>query len=278
MKSMKRSKIVGALLLVLGMVLVLSGCGRHKPDAEQVNAEIAERLDLSEEQATRVQPVTADLYGERGTLLKLRREVYDEVLAQLKSETANTQVLESVLKASWSEVGAHIPKVTNAFVKYHAVMDSEKRAKFAEKMEKRRKKMKEGRHRFWSFSDEGPTAEDINGKMADHLDLTPEQEKRMLPVTEKLFSERDAIKHARLKIYDEVLAQLKNDTTDTTQLESVLHTTWTTVNQRIPMAAKAIASVHAILTAEQRAELSEKLERRQQRRKNRRQHRWHDWH
>ena len=75
-----------------------------------------------------------------------------------------------------------------------------------------------------------------------------------------------------------MLAQLRNDTVDTDQLESVLHSTWTTIDVRIPRVSDAFASVHAILTPEQRAELSEKLERRQKRRKNRRHHRWHDWH
>ena len=44
----------------------------------------------------------------------------------------------------------------------------------------------QGRRGFWRFSDEEPTAEEINGNIADRLDLTPDQETEMLPLTEKL--------------------------------------------------------------------------------------------
>ena len=276
MESFQLWKLSGALLL--GMGVFLFGCRNGDPEAEQVNAVIAERLDLNEEKAARVQPVTAELWGEREMLRKLRADLYDQLLAQLKSKSADSGEMEKTLKTIWLQVENLIPKAASAFSEYHAVMAPEKRAEMVEKIEKRREWIQQGRRRFWSFSDEGPTAEDINGKMAERLNLTLEQETQMLPVTEKLFDERDAIKQARLKVYDEVLAQLKNDTVDTAQLESVLHSTWTTMDVRIPMVSDAFASVHAVLTPEQRAELSEKLERRQKRRKNRRHHRWHDWH
>ena len=57
---------------------------------------------------------------------------------------------------------------------------------FPEKLENRRERITQGRRGFWRFSDEEPTAEEINGKIADRLDLTPEQETEMLPLTEKL--------------------------------------------------------------------------------------------
>ena len=243
-----------------------------------MNDVIAERLDLNEEQAARVQTVTVELWGEREMLRKLRADLYDQLLAQLKSELDDSGEMEKALKTSWQHVENLIPKAASAFSEYHAVMVLEKCEEMVEKIEKRRERIKQGRRRFWSFSDEGPIAEEINRRMADRHNLALEQETQMLPVTEKLFDERDAIKQARLKIYDEVLIQLRNDTVDTDQLELVLHSTWTTMDVRIPMVSDAFASVHAILTPEQRAELSEKLEHRQQRRKNRRHHRWHDWH
>ena len=43
----------------IGLVILLTGCAKDDPSSEEVNAVIAERFDLTEEQAARVQPVTA---------------------------------------------------------------------------------------------------------------------------------------------------------------------------------------------------------------------------
>ena len=81
----------------------------------------------------------------------------------------------------------------------------------------------------------------------------------------------------RLSIIDEVIVQLNNESTDTNRLESNLRSGWDVIHQRIPLAAETIASVHAILTVEQRAEIVEKMERHKDRREKRRQRRWHHW-
>ena len=99
----------------------------------------------------------------------------------------------------------------------------------------------------------------------------------MLPLTEKLLIEHEEIQQVRLSIFDEVIVQLNNESADTTRLESNLHSGWDAIHQRIPLAVETIASVHAILTEEQRAEIVEKMERRKDRREKRRQRRWHHW-
>ena len=182
-----------------------------------------------------------------------------------------------MLYSNWNQMKPMIPKAVNALSEYHAVLSEEKRNEFSEILENRRERGTQGRRGFWRFSDEEPTAEEINGKIADRLDLTPEQETEMLPLTEKLFIEREEIQQVRLSIIDEVIVQLNNESTDTTRLESNLRSGWEAIHQRIPLAAETIASVHAILTEEQRAEIVEKMERRKDRREKRRQRRWHHW-
>ncbi len=49
----------------IGLGVFLTGCAKDDPLSEEVNAVIAERLDLIEEQAVRVQPVTAEIWDER---------------------------------------------------------------------------------------------------------------------------------------------------------------------------------------------------------------------
>ena len=51
--------------MFIGFGILLTGCAKDDPLSEEVNAVIAERLDLIEEQAVRVQPVTAEIWDER---------------------------------------------------------------------------------------------------------------------------------------------------------------------------------------------------------------------
>ena len=263
--------------LFIGFGILLTGCAKNDPSSEQVNTVIAERLDLTEEQAARVQPVTAEIWAERETFRTLRTSLYDQILVQLKNESVDQEELQSMLYSSWNQMEPMIPKAVNAFSEYHAVLSEEKRNELSEKLENRRERITQGRRGFWRFSDEEPTAEEINGNIADRLDLTPEQETEMLPLTEKLLIEREEIQQVRLSIFDEVIVQLNNESADTTRLESNLRSGWDAINQRIPLTAETIASVHAILTEEQRAAIVEKMERRKDRREKRRQRRWHHW-
>ena len=263
--------------MFIGFGILLTGCAKDDPSSEEVNAVIAERLDLTEEQAARVQPVTTQIWAERETFRKLHIDLYDQILVQLKNESVDQEELQNMLYSSWNQMEPMIPKAVNAFSEYHAVLSEEKRNELSEKLENRRERITQGRRGFWRFSDEEPTAEEINGKIADRLDLTPEQETEMLPLTEKLLIEREEIQQVRLSIFDEVILQLNNESADTTRLESNLRSGWDAIHQRIPLAAETIASVHAILTEEQRAEIVEKMERRKDRREKRRQRRWHHW-
>ncbi len=240
-----------------------------------MNAVIAERLDLTEEQAPRLQPVTAEIWAEREIFRTFHTILYDQILVQLKNESVDQEELQNMLYSSWNQMEHMIPKAVNAFSEYHAVLSEEKRNELSEKLENRRERITQGRRDFWRFSDEEPTAEEINGKIADRLDLTPEQETEMLPLTEKLLIERKVIQQVRLSIFDEVIVH--NESADTTRLESNLRSGWDAIHQRIPLAAENIASVHSILTEEQRAEIVKKMERRKERREKRRQRRWHHW-
>ena len=263
--------------MFIGFGILLTGCAKEDPSSEEVNAVIAERLDLTEDQAARVQPLTAEIWAERETLRTLRINLNDQILDQLKNESVDQEELQNMLYSSWNQMEPMIPKAVNAFSEYHAVLSEEKRNELSGKLENRRERITQGRRGFWRFSDEEPTAEEINGNIADRLDLTPEQETEMLPLTEKLLIEREEIQQVRLSIIDEVIVQLNNESADTTRLESNLRSGWEAIHQRIPLAVETIALVHAILTEEQRAEIVEKMERRKDRREKRRQRRWHHW-
>ena len=54
--------------MFIGFGILLTGCAKNDPSSEEENTVIAERLDLTQEQAARVQPVTAQIWDERETL------------------------------------------------------------------------------------------------------------------------------------------------------------------------------------------------------------------
>ena len=78
--------------------------------------------------------MTAGLYGERKDLRNLRDDVQDEILVQLKSDTADVPKLESVLRSGCFVINERIPIVVQAFAEAHAVLISEQRAEIVEKI------------------------------------------------------------------------------------------------------------------------------------------------
>ena len=80
-----------------------------------MNAVIAERLNLTEEQAARVQPVTAQIWAERETFRTLHIDLYDQILVQLKNESVDQEELQNMFYSSWNQMEPMIPKAVNAF-------------------------------------------------------------------------------------------------------------------------------------------------------------------
>ena len=95
--------------MFIGFGIHLTGCAKDDPSSVEVNAVIAERLDLSEEQAARVQPVTAEIWAEHETLKILRVILYDQILVQLKNESVDQEELQNMLYLSWDQMEPMIP-------------------------------------------------------------------------------------------------------------------------------------------------------------------------
>ena len=88
--------------MFIGFGILLTGCAKGSPSSEEVNAVIAERLDLTDEQATRVQPLTAEIWAKREIFQTIRKELYDQILVQLKNESVDQEELQNMLYSSWN--------------------------------------------------------------------------------------------------------------------------------------------------------------------------------
>ena len=98
--------------------------------------------------------------------------------------------------------------------------------------------------------------------LTERLELSDEQSKKVLPITEDFFAEREDLRKMRKALNDEILAQMRNDTVDAAKMEAVLNESLEQLQTKLAKFSNSFAEFHAILTPEQRSELVEKLEKR----------------
>ena len=143
-------KIILGMLVVVTIPLTLAGCRNKEMSPIRASELATERLGLSDEQSQKIAPIAEDLFAEKESLQEIRQTINDELLSQMKSETADAEKLEAVLIGSFEQLIAKLPKFANSFAKFHATLTPEQRAEIVGKMGKRRKRAEIGgwgRHR-----------------------------------------------------------------------------------------------------------------------------------
>ena len=146
--------IILGLLVVVTIPLTTTGCRNQEMSSIRATEIATDRLGLSDEQSQKIEPIVEDLFSEKESLQEIRQTINDEILSQMKSETADAEKLEAVLTGSFEQLRAKLPKFTNSFAKFHATLTPEQRAEIVEKMEKRLKRSEKGgwgihRGGFW---------------------------------------------------------------------------------------------------------------------------------
>ena len=131
-------KIIIDLLVVVTIPLTLAGCRNKEMSSRRASELAPDRLGLSDEQSQKIAPIAEDLFEEKESLQEIRQTINDEILSQMKSETADAEKLEAVLTGSFVQLRAKLPKFANSFAKFHATLTPEQRVEIVEKMEKRR--------------------------------------------------------------------------------------------------------------------------------------------
>ena len=146
--------IILGLLVVVTIPLTTAGCRNQEMSSIRATEIATDRLGLSYEQSQKIEPIVEDLFSEKESLQEIRQTINDEILSQMKSETADAEKLEAVLTVKFEQLRAKFPKFANSFAKFHATLTLEQRAEIVEKMEKRRKRSEKGgwgihRGGFW---------------------------------------------------------------------------------------------------------------------------------
>jgi len=93
-----------------------------------------------------------------------------------------------------------------------------------------------------------------------HLDLSDEQTRKVAPLAENMFAEKEELLEMRKTLNNEIIAQMKSDNADATKLEAVLNKNIEQLRLKLAKFSTSFAEFHAILTPEQRTELVEKME------------------
>ena len=99
----------------------------------------------------------------------------------------------------------------------------------------------------------------------DRLNLSEEQSQKIVHIAEDLFAERESLQEIQKVIYDEILALMKNKTTDADKLKAVLIESLDQLRAKLPKFVGSFEKFHAVLTREQRARIAKKMERRRKR-------------
>jgi Spy/CpxP family protein refolding chaperone len=93
-----------------------------------------------------------------------------------------------------------------------------------------------------------------------HLDLSDEQTRKVAPLAQNMFAEKEELLEMRKTLSIEIIAQMKSDAADAAKLEAVLNKNIKQLNLKLAKFSTNFAEFHAILTPEQRTELVDKIE------------------
>ena len=131
-------KIMLVALVAVSVPLIIAGCrtkGLNPP--ERATEFVSAHLDLSDEQTRKVAPLAENMFAEKEELLEMRKSLNIEIIAQMKSDTADAAKLEAVLKKNIEQLRLKLAKFSTSFAEFHAILTSEQRTELVEKMESR---------------------------------------------------------------------------------------------------------------------------------------------
>ena len=95
--------------------------------------------------------------------------------------------------------------------------------------------------------------------MTEHLNLSDEQTRKIEPLAENLFAEKEELFDIRKTINNEIIAQMKSENADAVKLEALLNKNIEQLRLKLAKFSNSFMEFHVILTPEQRLELVEKM-------------------
>ena len=95
--SALRNLMIGALVTV-SVPLIISACRTQEMNPpERATEFVTTHLDLSDNQTRKFSPIAENMFAEKEDLLEMRKNLSNEIIAQMKSDNADAAKLEAVL-------------------------------------------------------------------------------------------------------------------------------------------------------------------------------------
>ncbi len=277
MNTMKNLLALFSLLIIVA--LSATGCGEKgqspaEPLVEQTDARarfsdgllnmIESEVELSESQKIAFKTLTEELASEVATRHEARKANMQSFAVAFKQSTLSDADLDKI-------VPHFFPKERHAFmqsklIQAHQILTSEQRAKIADKLEARYTRMNEKREKWAEKRKDKQERHGWAGsgfmlkKLTRDLDLTDAQKATLMQIVttfqSKVSAETMPAERTHMQAFIREFRKDKMDETVLNQGAAQLDAKQAEV--RLAM-KEAIRSIHALLTPEQRAKVSEKL-------------------
>ena len=135
--SALRNLMIGALVTV-SVPLIISACRTQEMNPpERATEFVTTHLDLSDNQTRKFSPIAENMFAEKEDLLEMRKNLSNEIIAQMKSDNADAAKLEAVLNKNIEQLQLKLAKFSTNFVEFHAILTPEQRTELVEKIESR---------------------------------------------------------------------------------------------------------------------------------------------
>jgi Spy/CpxP family protein refolding chaperone len=130
------SKLFVVLLLIVG-VATFSGCRRHSHahKAEFMVDYISETLDLNESQKEQLNQIKDEVMGKAKQMHADKEVMREELLAQLKSEAIDTEVVKEMVAKHRARMDEIIDLLVESLAEFHKTLTPEQKDKLVAKIE-----------------------------------------------------------------------------------------------------------------------------------------------
>ena len=149
----KKSKKTIVTIMVFGSLLLAACSPRHsfhshssskfyssEKRVKWLKAEIADRLELNQEQKTKLDEISQELIESGNQMHAIRASIRDTVLTELRNDEIDKESLIQVFSENRARIDDIISDFADGLVEFHQMLQPNQRAKLVAEIEKHQKR------------------------------------------------------------------------------------------------------------------------------------------
>jgi len=110
-------------------------CGPPEKRAEMIVEKISDKLDLTDEQVSKLNKIKDDILVKGKVFKKMRTDMHAEAIVQIKSDKVDQIKLNQMLAQREVKMRELRPFIVKKFAEFHSMLTPEQRNKLVEKLE-----------------------------------------------------------------------------------------------------------------------------------------------